>query len=168
MLRGIAKAGAIGTGAALALALGGAGAASAHTSATCVLNAAQISCVGTVSDHSISPSGTDAELSISAGQGHISFDVNPLMMIFSSTIPVDGQLVCAPQLGGAGCAGRGEAGTDQILIFTSGAADGSSAVVTLRDAPPANTADPTVTAEPSQHRRSHKHHHHRHHRRTGG
>jgi hypothetical protein len=94
-------------------------------------------------------------------------------MIFSNTIQVDGQLACTSQLGGAACQGRGQAGNDQVLISTSGAADGSTAVVSLRDAPPSATVDPTAHArsvlQRSSHRHHHRHHrHHRHLRQTGG
>jgi hypothetical protein len=148
---------AVGTAAGLALATAGAGAASAHTAATCMLSAGQIRCLGTISNYSVSPAPTDGAFSISSGRGRLSFGVDPLVMIFSSTIQVSGQLVCAPQLAGTGCEGLGQAGNDAVVISTVGTADGSSAMVSLRDAPPASVAEPTKAARVSCHRHGRRH-----------
>jgi hypothetical protein len=164
----MARVAAVGTAAGLVLATAGAGPASAHTAATCMLSAGQIRCLGTISDYSVSPAPNEGAFTISSGQGRISFGVDPLVMIFSSTIQVDGRLVCAPELAGTGCEGRGQAGDDAVLISTVGTGDGSSAMVSLRDAAPASVAEPTPTTRGRCHQHGRRHHrraHVRHHRR---
>lgn len=136
-----------------------AGSASAHTSATCILGGGQARCLGTVADHTASLAPGDAVLTITPGHAHLWMSVSPLISIFTGPEEVYGELTCA--VGGLSCAGTGTAGTDNIAIHTIGASDGSSATITLSDAPPSVAPAPPP---PGRHaRRRARHHRHRHH-----
>jgi hypothetical protein len=128
----------------------------AHTSATCILTGGQARCVGTVADRTAAAVPGDAELTINSGQAQLWMSVSPLISIFNGPEAVSGQLTCAV---GLSCTGTGTAGTNKIVIHTTGAPDGSSAIITLDDAPP--PADPVAAPAARQTNRRRHHHPHR-------
>jgi hypothetical protein len=146
--------------------------AAAHTSATCTLSRAQASCVGTAADRSLNPGSVPASLEISGSHARLSMSLWPLVAVFSSGVPAQGNLTCSSALGVLSCSGPGEVDGQPVSITLTGFADASK-VITLTDG--SGREDPTAgsqtpasqSGQPAKHghKPKHKRHHHRHHRR---
>jgi hypothetical protein len=155
------------TVAALAAVAGGvsAGVADAHTSAVCLVSGGSVRCVGTIADHLVAPNDNPASLAIEGGNAKLSLSAWPLLSIFAREIDVTAPLDCSQTLGTATCKGNGIVEDQAVAITTTGAADGSGAVVMLADgtesvAPEqltAPSADVPHHATQTRHRR-HRHH----------
>jgi hypothetical protein len=165
----------IGAAAAIALAATPA-AAEAHTSATCSLSGGSVRCAGTIADRTVSTANTQGSLQVSGDKAELFLEAWPLVSIFTPGLPVSAELTCVQAVILINCSGTGQADEQPILVHSTGAGDGSSALITLGDAPATRDPEPAPQAHPaarhhtsSHFRRARRHdrrHHHRprHHR----
>jgi hypothetical protein len=156
-----------------------AAAAQAHTSATCVLSAAALRCMGTIADQTMTDEQTQGSLRLNGDHAELFLESWPLIRIIYRGLPVHADLTCTRTLALTSCSGEGYAAGpgcinhQPVAVTTTGPSDGSSALITLSDAPA--TQDPPAAGQrvagrhATTHRaRSHhgrgSHHHRRSHR----
>jgi hypothetical protein len=143
--------------------------AQAHTSATCVLSAAVVRCTGTIADQTMTAEQTQGYLQVDGSHGRLFLESWPLIRIIYRKRPVHADLICSKALALVSCseegyaAGPGCVNHQPVAVTTIGAAGGSSALITLSDAPA--TQDPPTTGQSAVRRhataRSARSHHRR-------